>query len=150
MIFLPIALILACISILCFVRYKMLSKSIEEEFVRNPHFQQPNNDGDNISLTTIQGFGKIFSGKFRNAVTGGYDSYVTYHCTLILYLLIIPGKAYRVIPTTEKGDTRPSWHVVGSEISNPKEKACVVYRFYGVMTGILALLFLIFEYLFHF
>ena len=137
-ILLIIAAVFAIISTFCFVRRNSLLKEIESEFKMNPHFETPNNDGDELTLRIINGFGKCFQGKFRKANIGEYKTHVTYHCIVLLFL-IFPRTAYRVIPTTGKWDTRPSWRIIGSDIEDSREKSCIKYRFYGVWSCVIAI-----------
>lgn len=125
------SIIFTAISLFCFRKSNTLNKNLAEEFQAAPHFAPPNDDGYGISLTTFNGFGKCFQGKFRISNIGDKRSYVTYHCLMLLFV-VFPGTPYRVIETTGKWDMNRSFHIIGSEIEDKREKYSVRCRFYGM------------------
>ncbi|MCM1177770.1 MAG: hypothetical protein NC308_05955 [Clostridium sp.] len=130
------------ISIVVFYRYNCFKKELDKEFDSNPYCSEPNDDGANLSLTTFNGFGKTFSGKFRKITIEGQLSYVTYHCTTLLFF-IIPGKCYRVIPKKSN-----SFIVIGSETPDSREIKCVKLLFYGIWSVGLIFFEIMFLYIF--
>lgn len=137
-----IGIIVTVGAIWCYIRRRKLSREIEEDFRKNPHFCKPNDDGEDITLIKVFGIGNSFYGKFRHASIGGQESYVTYYCTVIIFL-VIPRAAFRVIPTTGTWDTRSSWNVIGSDVVDKREVRCVLYKFYGAILAFGAFYFLI-------
>jgi len=126
-------MVFSVISAICLTKYRSLNKALAEEFISNPYFADPNCDGDGISLTTINGIGKTFVGKFRKAKIGNRDSYVSYHCLLLLFVCI-PQKCYRVVP-----EGAQSFYIIGSETFDNREATCIRYRFYGIISLALAI-----------
>lgn len=142
-----IALLSAVICACCFIKRKQLLQELNDEFAAHPYFEEPNNDGDDISLTTVNGFGSCFQGTFREANIGEHKSYVTYHSTILLFL-IFPKTPYRVVPVSGKWASRPSWRIIGSVTDDKRERQCIKYRFYGLWAGAIAVFCLIMMLLF--
>lgn len=118
-----------------FYKYSLLNRQLADEFSENPHFAEPNNAGEGLSFTTINGFGHSLQGKFRKASIGGHPSHISYRCKQIGLFAIYPAECLRIIPT--KGG---KFYILGSDIDDEREIRCIRLRFYAIGTLLIALL----------
>ncbi len=132
-----ISVVCGLICFLCFSQKRKLQQELDHENTLHPDCEYPKCIDGNIRLLTISGVGTAFMGEFRKINIEGYNSYVTYRCMVLLFL-VFPMTAYRVIPTSGKWDTSPSWKILGSVTGKSSEMSCIRYRFYGIWSGIVA------------
>ena len=132
------AIIAAVISILSFLGHKWAHNYLDKEFNKNPFVPEPNGNGKNLSLSTINGIGFRLMGQYRKAQLGEYNSCVSYYMFCIFFIPIGSIRCYRVIPTDED-----SYYVLGSERTDFRELGCLYLSVIGWLAAVATIIFII-------
>lgn len=117
-----IIVVFGSLSCFLFYKYRKLNRQLAEEFALNPHFAEPNDDGEGLSFTTFNGFGHSLQGKFRKATIDGQLSHVSYRCRQIGLFAIFPDECLRIIPI---GGGK--FYILGSDVYDAREATCIRY-----------------------
>lgn len=127
------AISLGLIALILIVLSKKLRQRFQAEFNQNNQIPHPNGKGSGVNLTRLNGCGMTFKGKFREAFIDEYHTYVTYYMLSIVFVPLIPFKAYRVISPSSG-----SYQVLGSENMKLKEVGVIFLKAIGIITSIAA------------
>lgn len=117
---------------------KLLKKKFQSDFNRNVVLRDPDGKGSNLSLTRINGCGMAFNGSYREVWIDNVYTYVSYYTLHILFLPLIPFKAYRVSPA-EGG-----YYILGSDRMALKEVGVNFLNMFAWVMAVASVAFLVF------